>query len=54
METKKRTYLPPESILIEVHTEQGICYSSGEEAKIESGDVNVKDYETIENDITFD
>lgn len=53
METKKKTYLPPESILIEVLTEQGICYSSGEEEKVE-GDVNVAEHTEVTNDITFE
>lgn len=53
---EKKLYLPPESRLTLVRTEQGICYSSDEAAQIvpKEGDVNVKDYTEIENDITFE
>lgn len=51
---ERKTYFPPESQLRRIVTEQGICYSSNEEAKIEEGDVNVEDYKEINNDITFD
>ncbi|MCM1292317.1 MAG: hypothetical protein NC111_02745 [Bacteroides sp.] len=52
---KLKPYLPPVSTTISVATEQGICYSSNEEAKIqESGDVNVEQHIEIDNDITFD
>lgn len=52
---KRKIYLPPESTMLKVRTEQGICYSSDESAQIvpKNGDVNVKDYAEIENDITF-
>lgn len=53
---KRKIYLPPESTMLEVRTEQGICYSSDEAAKIEgveAAQIEVKEYTEIENDITF-
>lgn len=53
---ERKNYLPPESTLLKVTTEQGICYSSDEAAKFEAAteaQVEVKEYTDIENDITF-
>lgn len=53
---ERKNYLPPESTLLEVTTEQGICYSSDEAAKIEGAteaQIEVSEYTDIDNDITF-
>lgn len=56
---KRKTYFTPESSMVRIATEQGICYSSGEPSQIDpngenKGDVNVEDYTEVNNDITFD
>lgn len=54
---ERKNYLPPESELLEVTTEQGICYSSNEASNLETNENNqikVDDYTEISNDITFD
>lgn len=49
----KKDYKQPESKMLEVTTEQGICYSSNEEAKVKA-DVEVSAYDQVDNEITFD
>lgn len=52
---KRKLYLPPESRMLEIQTEQGICYSSDEQAKInEDSNIIVNDYKEVNNDVTFD
>lgn len=51
----KKTYVRPQSRAIMVRTEQGICSDSNQAAKLEDGShVDVEEYTTIENDVTFE
>lgn len=52
----RKEYQKPLSLITRVQTEQGICYSSGENAEINpqtTGDINVEQYKEIDNDIEF-
>lgn len=56
---KRKTYTPPQSRFFEIRTEQGICYSSGQQEQLdpaanEEGDVNANGHIEINNDITFE
>ncbi len=56
----RKHYLTPQSRLTRIATEQGVCASSNEESTLnppeeeEQGNIQVENYEAIDNNITFD